>query len=118
MQRMRSEKRNRRTKGETLVETVVAFGVLMIMLALLATALRGAAQINRRAAEQTAILDADCTLVEQDMGQAGAGLDTLTLTPKVNGAATMGEISIPLEVRKGELLYYFLDDATAENGDG
>lgn len=100
---------NNRAKGETLVETVVAFGVLMVMLAMLATALKGAAQINRRAAERAAQLDADCTLVEQNMGlfdQTGTIADTLILTPS-GGDLANGQITIPLEVRRGELLYYF-----------
>lgn len=96
------------TKGETLVETVVSFSVLLILLAMLGVALRGAANMSIRAAEMMATLEEDCARVEQNTGlynESGAVSDTLVLMPEDHNLSNI--ISIPLDLRSGELLYYF-----------
>ena len=102
-------------RGETLVETMVAFTVLLIMLAMLGTVLRGAAKINQYAAQRAAVLEEDCTRVEQDMGrydESTAARGTLTLTPQ---SPSVDPVSIQLDVRSCEILHYF---STATEGDG
>lgn len=110
-------------RGETLVETVVAFAVLMILLAMLASVLQGAARMNRHARQRLALLETECTSIEQNTGRyienaAASGTfvsDTLTLTPQND--ATLAAVAIPLDVRMGEngMLYYF---STASSGNG
>ena len=108
--------KNNRTKGETLVETVVSFSVLLILLAMLGVALRGAANMSIRAAEMMAMLEEDCARVEQNTGlynEAGAVSDTLILMPEDHNLSNI--ISIPLDLRSGELLHYFT--TAQESGD-
>ena len=94
-------------RGETLVETVVSFSVLLIMLAMLATVMRSAARISNYAAERAAILEEDCTRVEQNMGvysEGSAQSDTLTLT---SIDPLDPQINIDIDVRSAEILHYF-----------
>lgn len=111
-------KRLRRgSRGETLVETIVSFSVLFVLLALLAVILRSAARMTEFAAERLAILDEDCTRVEQNAGiypETGPIGDTLALTP-AEPAAFGARIDIPLDVRNCEILSYF---STAAGGGG
>ena len=100
-------KTNGNNRGETLIETIVAFSVALVMLTMLAAVMQGAGRINGFAAQRAAILEQDCTRVEQNAGVYGtdAGSDTLTLTP--TDPLVPEEISIPLDVRSGEILHYF-----------
>ena len=105
-----------RTKGETLVETVVSFSVLLIMLAMLAVALKSAANMSIRAAEQAVLLEEDCARVEQNTGlynESGTVSDTLILMPEDHNLSNI--ISIPLDLRSGELLYYFTTAQESED---
>lgn len=99
------------SRGETLMETVVSFAVLLTMLAMLATVMQGAARMNQFAAQRAAILEADCTRVEQNTGRydetGGAVSDTLTLTPTTETDPFGTHISIQLDVRRCEILCYF-----------
>lgn len=104
------------TKGETLVETVVSFSVLLVMLTLLGVALRGAANMINRASELAALLEEDCARVEQNTGlynESGAVSDTLILMPEDHNLSNI--ISIPLDLRSGELLHYFTTAQESED---
>ena len=96
----------RRTRGETLVETIVAFAVLMILLSLVTTIVRAGISLNNRAIETTARLNADCTDIELGSGLTGMGNATLTLQFIKGGT---GALQIPLDLMQGGegLLYSF-----------
>lgn len=106
-------KKNTR-RGETLVETIVAFLVMLVLLSMVTLAVRGGIALNQRAIARTADLEAACTTAEQ------AGGDPLTeagakLTVSFNMGAAQTNLEIPLEVRQakpGQIgILYFLRKA-------
>ena len=95
------------TRGETLVETVVAFSVLLILISMLGTVLQASARMNSRARVRLSQLEEACAIVEQDLGVYGDTTYTLTLKPTTGG----DDIVIPLDVRQDRseepMLIYF-----------
>lgn len=106
--------RIRRTnRGETLVETIVAFSILMILLTMVMTVIRGAIALNNRAAERLAELAEDCERLE--MAGAAPSVTSghrLTLTYQAEGStpvANSGALQCveDLDVFDGEILMSF-----------
>ena len=89
--------------GETLVEAIVSFALVLIILLSVTTMVRASISINRTAGEKMAGLEAEMSAIEGDGGSAAS--DT------ANGSVMvefLGErIEIPVIIRtEGELTYF------------
>ncbi len=106
-------KRGAATRGETLVETIVAFSVLMILLTMVLTVVRGGVALNNRASANLAALYSDCRNVEQgSMTPAEPDPEsvlTLTYVPQNAGAGAQTDYTCTetVEVYHGDMLYSF-----------
>lgn len=110
--------KRRRTRGETLVETIVAFGVLMILLAMVTTVVRAGIALNNRAISRTALLNGDSADIERGTGLTALyGENTLTLSYP-EGTIGAKDIKIRLDVQQAEggILTNFTTGAVAQVG--
>lgn len=89
----------RSRRGETLVETIVCFGVLMLVLACITALMATASNMNTRTAEKAETLSADMAeadgRVRHEDAQAGSLVldfsgETLTLPILVDSAGDIG----------------------------
>lgn len=87
-------------KGETLVETIVSFVIVITALAAITAMINSATTMNRKAQEKSDTIEAAATKVEQNAG-AAAGDGTLS----INMDGTQLEIGI--EVKNADLFTYF-----------
>lgn len=111
-------KRRRRTRGETLVETIVAFGVLTILLTMVTTVVRAGVALNNHAISRTAMLNKDSADIERGNALTVLpGENTLTLAYP-DGTPGAEDIRIQLTVQQGEggILQNFTTAAVAELG--
>ena len=103
-------KRGKKRKGETLVETIVSFSIIMIMLALVGTVLMAAIRMTQYSAEQAVRLEAACEDVENHpAGTAATGQATMTINVKDMSNQPLGTATVELDIFQSEngLLTYF-----------
>ena len=86
--------KRKRTKGETLVETVVAFLVLSILMLMVTTAVKAGVSMNQRAIRLEESLENACMTAEQDAGT------TLSEQAELRLTFAEGEVTIPLTVKQ------------------
>lgn len=94
-------RKRRSIKGETLIETIVSFAVVLLTLVTITAVVQLCIRLNNRAMEKAEALELAAAAIEE--GAAGAaerGQMRLTLP---NGST----VTIPIDVYRGELLSYF-----------
>lgn len=107
-------------RGETLVETIVAFAVLMLLLTMAITIVRGGIALNNRASANLAALYADCSAAELGSFALNAPDDTATLTLTcAEGTTAPGDpasynCTESMQVYKGDMLYTFKPENAGE----
>lgn len=101
---MKRKKRINRS-GETLVESIVAFGVLLLMLLTATAAALGAIRLNNHAIDTSIALEAASALVEED-GGAITGTGSLTIT-FAGAKPLLPEQSAEIAIKSAEPLWYF-----------
>lgn len=112
--------KRRRTRGETLVETIVAFGVLMILLAMVTTVVRAGIALNNRAVSRTALLNSDSADIERGTDLTVLPGDNVLTLAYPDGTVGAKDIRIRLDVSRarGGILQSFTTGAVAELGGG
>ncbi len=93
----------KKNAGETLVEAVVSFALVLIILLSVTTIVRTSIFINRTAGERMAGLEAEMSAIEGDAGPAAS--DTANELVVVEFAGE--RIEVPVVVKtKGEITYF------------
>ena len=100
MKRMKRKKI--RQNGETLVETIVSFSVVLLVLTMITAVVRFAGRLNARTTENAAALEASCTAIEHGEHTGETVQSTLELTLP-DGTA----LSFPIDIYGTDLLTYF-----------
>lgn len=87
-------------KGETLVETIVSFVIVIIALAAITALISSATTMNRKAQEKSDAIETAATKVEQNAGaDQGDGALTLTIGGK--------PVEMAIKVKDADLFTYF-----------
>jgi type II secretory pathway pseudopilin PulG len=98
--------------GETLVETIVSFSVIMVMLALVGTVIMSAIRMTAHAAEVTGKLEAAALSVEQDEGGVLGKAQMVVSQLSEGGTLLPNPIYLEIDVKEsgdeGHLLRYFV----------
>ncbi len=89
--------------GETLVEAIVSFALVLIILLSVTTMVRASIAVNRTAGERMSELEAEMSVIEGDSGPAAS--DTANELVVVEFAGE--RIEVPVVVKtKGEITYF------------
>lgn len=108
-----------KNSGETLIETIVAFAIVLLILAAASAAAVGSIRLSGRAIKVSAALETACAIVETDSGDdAGEGTLAVIFTG-TDVPETLGDVQpIAVQYKKtGEdtgSLWYFV----TKGGDG
>ena len=95
-------------RGETLVETIVAFALLLMLLGIVGTVVAASGRLNNRAQAGAEALENACALIETGGGEKqGSGALAVSIAASQNGLVLATDISIPVEVRSAGPLNYF-----------
>lgn len=92
-------------KGETLVETIVSFAVVMTLMAFVLVIIRSAIALNNRSSALLSSLETSCTEVEADAGTTVSETASVVFGLSIDGANT--SIQVPLIVKQAGTLTYF-----------
>lgn len=110
--------KKRRRKGETLVETIVSFGIIMIMLALVGTVIVASINMTARAALVTGRLEEAAKSVEEDGGSVEGGARMIVSRVAEGGVIMPNPVYINVEIKQSaddeHMLRYFV--AAAQPG--
>lgn len=89
--------------GETLVEAIVSFALVVIVLLSVTTMVRASIAVNRTAGERMSELEAEMSVIEGDSGPAAA--DTANGSVAVEFAGERIEIPVVIKT-EGKLTYF------------
>lgn len=104
--------RKMHTRGETLVEAIVAFALLLLLLGVVGTVVAASVRLNNRAQTDAEALENACALIETGGGGAqGSGALTVSVAASKNGLVPAAHVSIPVEIRSAPPLSYFAPEA-------
>ena len=103
MERAQVRVKRSTSRGETMVETIVAFTVLLLMLATVTAMLRFALNANNKAAQRMDALEAAETAIEKGEGTTAAS-DRLSVD-----MSGYDSVSIPIGIKESGELLYFVD---------
>jgi len=96
------------TRGETLVETIVAFALLLLLLGVVGTVVGASVRLNNRAQADAEALENACALIETGGGEArGSGTLAVSVAASKNGLVPAANVDIPVEIRSAAPLNYF-----------
>lgn len=100
------------TRGETLVETIVSFALLLLLLGIVGTVVAASIRLNNRAQAVAESLENACALIETGGGEArGSGALAVSIAASQNGLVPAKDIRIPVGIRAAEPLGYFSPEA-------
>lgn len=95
-------KRYRNSRGETLVETIVSFLVVLLTLVMITTVVQLCIRLNNRAMDKAKALETATDAIEQSVNIPAAKSGAMTLTMPDGDSFT-----IPYNLYSGDLLTYF-----------
>ena len=99
-------------RGETLVETIVSFALLLLLLGIVGTVVAASIRLNNRAQAGAESLENACALIETGGGEAqGGGTLAVSIAASQNGLVPAKNVNIPVEIRSAEPLGYFAPEA-------
>lgn len=99
---MKTGLRKHHTKGETLVETIISFALILLVLTTVTAMVQVSIRLTGRAAERAAALELACAAIEDGAG-TGTPLEgelVLTLPDK-------SRLSMPIQIYTGDTLTWF-----------
>lgn len=102
------KKQNSRSRGETLVETIVSFSVLFLLLFSVTLLVKSAINMHNRALASAAALELTCTEIESNHGTL-KGTGTLHIRFPEGSDPAIAEVSVGITVRQQDELVYFTE---------
>lgn len=101
---MRTHSRGKSVKGETLIETIVSFAIVLMTMAVMTTIVQMSIRLNHRSAERAAELEERCSILED--GALGEGTHVLS-SELVLTLPDNTTVLLPINVYSGDLLGWF-----------
>lgn len=95
------------TRGETLVETIVSFSVILLLLFTITSIIRSAISMHNAAQASSAALELTCTEIESDHGSL-LGTGTLHIVFPVSDPA-MPDVDVEFNIKQQDQLFYFTE---------
>lgn len=99
--------RKKNNSGETLVESIIAFAVLLLILAAATAAMLGAIRLNKRAITVSRTLEEACSAVEIDAGAAVADAELTLMFDASAPESFSGLGPIAVDFKSADPLWYF-----------
>jgi hypothetical protein len=99
---MKRKTRRYHTKGETLVETIISFALVLLILTTVTAIVQVGIRLNGRAAERAAALELACAAVEDgEEKDAPLGGELLLTLPDKS------QLSMPIRIYTTDMLIWF-----------
>lgn len=99
---MKQQRRKYHTKGETLVETIISFALVLLILTTVTAMVQVGIRLNERAAARAAALELACGAVEDGEGRdAPLGGELLITLPDKS------RLSLPIRIYTADMLCWF-----------
>lgn len=99
---MKQGMQKRHAKGETLVETIISFALILLLLTTVTAMVQVSIRLGSRAAERAADLELACAAIED-----GAGTDAPLSGELVLTLPDKSAVHMPVKIYTGDMLCWF-----------